>query len=486
MHSSLAGQYGGQAAVDTVFKYTQMDDDNFAVVDTSRPFKPTYARGRRPFQNRVAHQLARERRNERQGIKEDDTKKPVAAPRSRWQKTAQARWNNMNYNDRPAIRVRDSSVDVRPEWTVIEQINISQFSKLQLAVPEPEELKECGGVQYYDKTYDSITSKSNKVLERFDSKVFHRVTTSDDPNMKALAAAGAGNVFATDAIISLLMSCPRSVYSWDIVVTRKGDQVFLDKRDGTWVDYVSVNETASEAPPDERDVFNSASMLSEEATFINQNFSQQCLQKPDTQAKKMCKEPNPFAGVSDDAASVMYRYRKFPVTKDINLVIRAEVDAVHMVKEKEEYITIRALNEYDPKAVQAVDWRQKIDGQRGAVLATELKNNSNKLARWTSTALLAGSSLIKIGYVSRNNPRDAFNHVILGTQFYKPKEFATQINLNVNNAWGIIKHISDMVLKYDEGKYVLLKDPNKPVLRMYKVPVDAKLTSTPVVGPAAQ
>ena len=88
--------------------------------------------------------------------------------------------------------------------------------------------------------------------------------------------------------------------------------------------------------------------------------------------------------------------------------------------------------------------------------------------------------------MSRNNPRDSFNHLILGTQFYKPKEFATQINLNVNNAWGIIKCIAEMVLKYDEGRYILLKDPNKPVLRMYKVPVDAVLTSAPVVGNAAE
>lgn len=44
-----------------------------------------------------------------------------------------------------------------------------------------------------------------------------------------------------------------------------------------------------------------------------------------------------------------------------------------------------------------VDWRQKLDSQRGAVLATELKNNSNKLARWTCCAILAGSEYLKLG-----------------------------------------------------------------------------------------
>jgi translation initiation factor 3 subunit D len=44
-----------------------------------------------------------------------------------------------------------------------------------------------------------------------------------------------------------------------------------------------------------------------------------------------------------------------------------------------------------------VDWRQKLDVQRGAVLANELKNNAGKLAKWTVQALLAGSDLVKFG-----------------------------------------------------------------------------------------
>lgn len=46
-----------------------------------------------------------------------------------------------------------------------------------------------------------------------------------------------------------------------------------------------------------------------------------------------------------------------------------------------------------------VDWRSKLDTQKGAVLATELQNNSCKLAKWTLQALLAGSDQIKFGLV---------------------------------------------------------------------------------------
>ena len=67
-----------------------------------------------------------------------------------------------------------------------------------------------------------------------------------------------------------------------------------------------------------------------------------------------------------------------------------------------------------------LNWRQKLDSQRGAVLANELKNNSNKLGRWTAQAVLAGADLMKIGYVSRFHPGEKWNHQILGTQMCGP------------------------------------------------------------------
>lgn len=122
------------------------------------------------------------------------------------------------------------------------------------------------------------------------------------------------------------------------------------------------------------------------------------------------------------------------------LVARCEHDAVVQSPNGElQFLTIKALNEWDSKLANGVEWRQKLDTQRGAVLANELRNNACKLAKWTVQALLAGSDQIKFGYVSRAHVRDNSKHVILGTQQYKPHEFATQINLNMDNAWGILR-----------------------------------------------
>ena len=44
------------------------------------------------------------------------------------------------------------------------------------------------------------------------------------------------------------------------------------------------------------------------------------------------------------------------------------------------------------------------------------------------------------------------------------------MNLNLANGWGIVRTIVDMCRNMKEGKYVLVKDPNKPLLRLYEVP----------------
>lgn len=47
------------------------------------------------------------------------------------------------------------------------------------------------------------------------------------------------------------------------------------------------------------------------------------------------------------------------------------------------------------------------------------------------------------------------------------------MNLSLSNGWGIVRTIADMCLQREEGKYVLVKDPNKQILRLYEVPADS-------------
>lgn len=296
-------------------------------------------------------------------------------------------------------------------------------------------------------------------------------------------------VFATDAVLAVIMAATRSKFSWDIVATRVGDRLFLDKRTGSTIDYVTCNETAKDYGDEDPLSINNPAKLTSEATYINQNFSQQVL----TEATHAFEDPaNPFASGAEEeamAAPVAYRYRKFEMgavpkkgkdgemeeDKRVKMLCRCELDGVMKGKDggEDQFMRLYALNEIDAKLNSGIDWRQKLESQRGAVLATELKNNSNKLAKWTLQAMLAGADLMKLGYVSRVHSKDNFNHRILGTQQIKPKEFATQINLNVANSWGVLKSIVDLCLALEEGKFLLMKDPNKEVIRLYSIPADA-------------
>ena len=59
------------------------------------------------------------------------------------------------------------------------------------------------------------------------------------------------------------------------------------------------------------------------------------------------------------------------------MVVRCELDSVIKRKKGQETVLmVRALNEYDSR-VSGSDYRQKLENQRGAVVATELKNNAN-------------------------------------------------------------------------------------------------------------
>eukprot|EP01041_Mallomonas_annulata_P003414 gene3414-6775_t len=373
---------------------------------------------------------------------------------------------------------RQPSLTVQGDWEVIEEFDLVQFLKLQANKPEVEDLLWCGHVDQYDEVYEKVTAKATKPLRRIENKAYYCVSTTDDPILEKFAVEKVGNVFATDVILAHLMACPRSIYSWDIVIQKTDGMIFLDKRDDSHFDLLTASETAHEPPVarDDMDEINFPEKLSIEATVINQNFSQQVVKdgNTNTEARKSY-EPNPFfeKDVEKDTepASVAYRYRKFKLG-DINIVARCELHGWTVKRNEEQFMTVYAINEWDSRYSGGVEWRQKIDQQRGAVLATELKNNSGKFAKWTAQSILAGADLMKLGYVSRVAKTNAYEHQILATQFLKPTELATQIALNVNNMWGIIKMLAELLMNQEDGKYILLKDPNKGTVRLYSVPIN--------------
>nr|CAD7448197.1 unnamed protein product [Timema bartmani] len=420
---------GGQYAY-----YHDEDESTFHLVDTTRVQKPPYQRGRFRQNQRNMRGRGGQRGGHQNQLQLLGKGLKMRDRNQRQQRKWPMRQGMRNNKNQPPIKSRDASVTVRPDWTTIEEMDFPRLAKLSLPnVKEGQDVLCCGSLEYYDKTYDRVNVKNEKPLQRID-RIFHTVTTTDDPIIRKLSKTE-GNVYATDAILATLMCCTRSNYSWDIVIEKIGEKLFLDKRDNT-----EFGELGGQHRGEPRYKF---------------------------------EEGNPFISEEEagEVASVAYRYRKWDLDNGVVLVARSEHDAVmHGPNGELQFVSIKALNEWDSKLSSGVEWRQKLDTQRGAVLANELRNNACKLAKWTVQALLAGSDQIKFGYVSRAHVRDSSKHVILGTQQYKPNEFATQINLNMDNAWGILRCIVDICMKQKDGKYLIMKDPNKPMIRLYDIP----------------
>lgn len=162
-------------------------------------------------------------------------------------------------------------------------------------------------------------------------------------------------MFATDTILAVLMCATRSNLPWDIVVTKIGTKLLFDKRDNSPIDFVSVDETASEIPGDEPRDANTTTNLSQEATSINHFFSQQALKKAGP--RRHFDHPHPFAASETRVAAVGYAYRTWELD-EIKLVARCELDS-YLADKPESFVAINALNEYNPGKAKG-DWRKTL------------------------------------------------------------------------------------------------------------------------------
>jgi len=380
---------------------------------------------------------------------------------------------------------KEWSVQTKTEWDMKREIMLSSLAKLQLDAKgvQYKDLMWCGQLHSYDRMFDRITAKTERPMRRFEDLQFFNVSTSDDPHLQEmLQSDDTVTMIATDHVLAALVAAARSVYSWDIVITKIQGKLIFDKRHGSQIDFLSVNETAAEPPNhDDKDHINSPVKLSQEASCINQNFSQMVLDGR-TRPQEM-KNPNPFDEEDgSQIASGAYRYRRITLPgnpkadsefeqKPVEMIVRTEVNCqMPDARDDKGLVSVKALNEYDPKLNYS--WRTQLESQRGACLATELKNNAFKLGRWTAQAILAGCDTMKIGYVSRQQPNDPWSHTILGVQTHLTDGFAEQIGLTRNNMFGILRTIIDLVMQWEDGKYLVLKDPTKSMLRIYDVPFD--------------
>ncbi|OLY81172.1 Eukaryotic translation initiation factor 3 subunit D [Smittium mucronatum] len=397
------------------------------------------------------------------------------------------------YNDYKRMQgTRFASIEVAKDWVLDQDLDFVRLNKLSFEVPNSKDFGTYGSVPTFNSRFERTVSMKNPVVLTKKSSIRYDVTASEDPIFNQLANENKATVFVTDVVLSALMASTRSVYPWEIIINRVGDKLFLDKRSGGSLDFFTVNENAAEPPLEsaEKDNnINSASFLAVEAVEINSRILTQVVNPNE---RISCENPNPFneAETETDGAedNGCYKYRLFNMNARVSedqqmdvdeetdenciMAVRTQMDAV-LDGNIEKPVMVRALNQFDIRAVGAggaLDWNTKLDSQRGAVVATELKNNAAKLGKWAFQATLADINSLKIGFVTRENIKNSQNHNLLGVANFKPTELIRQMGYNINKSWGIVKAMIDLCMKLDEGKYILVRDPSKPVIKLYSIP----------------
>jgi len=372
---------------------------------------------------------------------------------------------------------------------------MNKLAKSTFTVNDPSDISVYGTLNYYDQNVDRISAKSGVALKAA-KRVIDNPSTADDEVIQSIAKSTTGRaVFATDSIISTLMCAPRSVYPWDIVITKCGDQIFFDKRDDSQAfDYYTVNENATDNSIDANDIINSSSQLSEETTRNCKCFAEQSVDK---ETKYQFKEAYPFndEDSNDEIGSVAFRYRKWALNaaneEPISLIVRTTLDAAiqqksnmiaNKIKSMEPvestcpldetlFLNVRTVDEFD--LYRNTSWRKSLDNQKVGCITSEFRSNFNKLSKWAVESILSGADYIKFGFISRVNNKDNKRHEILGTHTFKPREFANHLQLTIENSWGILKEVVDKLMLLEDGKFVLVKDAVKNTFTLYSVPDNA-------------
>ena len=211
------------------------------------------------------------------------------------------------------------------------------------------------------------------------------------------------------------MTAPKSLYSWDVIVRKYLDKVFIDKRDEhNMLDNLTVNETSSDNQPTDDDSINGVRQLMQEAVSVNNSW----------------------------------RYQQYQKDKKIDLA------------EKDPFIEVEG----------------QVAGRFGYMYKIWDLGNKRKICiRSTVQSLLAGADQIKFAFFSRKNTKSNTAHSLIGTYGLATNAFANQINLNMSNCWAILRDLVDSIYidakKTGEqsGEYIYMKDPNKALMRLFRV-----------------
>lgn len=482
--SQLRAQKDGRLAPGMAW---QEDEMQFTHVD-SRPLKTS----KKPYYYKKPQKLSTAAYQQKQQEEKAETKGKKAQMKPATHR-GRHMWHNRFQNRQPR-QTNEWSVEISSEWQSVAELPIAQLLKMSVDGHKVQYKDKCwqGTICVFDPSFTKIAASDPVPLKPARQALVHpslqddQVIASDLQDEKSPA-----QVAAADFVIATLMAAGQSKYSWHISVYKEGDTLIFDKPEqNSNCENLTVNETGYDVPLHEDPVIiNRPPELSREAMKVNRYFGVQCLRGALQPLKTF--EPPSFWEDVEAPAPKGYRYRYITLPgkeriqegtserqkEPIIILTRGEVDAVVVgtvepgksLWDAATPVSLKALNEYAVAGKKP--WKSQLTSNlKGSLLVAEIRSNSAKMAKWVAQAMISGCEHIKLGYVSRRDNSSNAAHDILSVQSYLTHQLATTMSFKLDNAWGIVRGLVDLLRDQKDGNYVIVRDPSRAFINVYYVP----------------
>ena len=440
-------------------------------------------------------------------------------PQQKNKKNQNQKYQNQRYNQNQKYKNQGSkniyqvnqrfniTQTIQPEsnWVLLKDFNKRILEKLLIDYNNVKVTNKeiCGNIYPINETFEEeISPYSPKPLQRYESMKFYGYTNTSSDN-KLLNLDYSVNIYTTDKILAVLMTCIYNSHPWHLKFRKMGDKIFIEKMPNSELDKVTVNESDNTSTIYDDKNINSYKNLNIEATLINEFIKEQLIDKENGEPYPGA-SPNPLNDEDEDDENVehlgyIYRLWNLEGTK---ILVRSQVHAYETIldeekseeeneekEEKEEeseekdesdeekekkmkykFINVFALNEFDKN-----NYLNKESNLGATILKKELKNNYLKLVKWGILSYLGGVKTIKIAFVTRENIDNNEKHLISTVYSLNTDDLLLLTNFSRSIGWGIFNEIIGIIKNYKEdGNFILMKTfgetSAKSLLRLFKVP----------------
>jgi len=143
--------------------------------------------------------------------------------------------------------IREPSFEVKPEWEVIQEFSQQRFQKLPGFEPADLGVKATlGRIYQFENNWNKARAQKPIKIPHFDGELLSE-DLFDDPIFERFAKEGIAQVFMTDVAAAAIMCASKAVFSWDLVLKKVQNFIFIQKRDEENIlDWQTVAETAQQ------------------------------------------------------------------------------------------------------------------------------------------------------------------------------------------------------------------------------------------------